>query len=626
MSYWSNRQARALQALEKDETALRKRLNKLYDAEEQRLAREIAAYYKQYGNADGVIEFRTLLEQASPAQKAMIWQDWDAFAAQYPQYAHLTPTRESIYKLNRLEALQASVTYQMTNLNAQANGQLATHLAAQSTAAARMTFETLGHEYNNEIMRAFAEVNHTTAEDFSSRIWSDNIEPDTQKISDYVNNDLAQAFARGDSYERTAKEATTRFRHVEKRYLDRLIYTEGTYAFNQATKNAIQQDFDKYKYDPIEDGKTCAICRALRGKEYELKDAEAGVNFPPMHPWCRCSFTIVTPETEDERDKWVADYITKNGGDKQTAEKILARFEDKPEKKISKAVKTAMNKIKKIFKPNDIDDVLNEEELDKFLEGMAQNEDLRTTVETYKSPRFVLDESSGAFYSQNESAIHANTKDRRDRTTILAHEYGHYIDSQIHPLNLLYVNKSALNSIHFEEARWLRGNSIAASWFGDKASLSDEFLAAARRDRERLLQIFKKDKTETPYDVYKKYKAKDQVRGWGSSGVQDFLDGIGIKGTMAGHGDEYYNRYYTDAISPITTDSELASFYTKQTGKKVQARSARKESRIYDAASEAWANITAAEYAGGKDLEAVKEYMPEMYKEWKRITKEATKR
>ena len=325
MSYWKNRQLKALQALENDEAKIIKRLNRFYDAEVTRLDRAIAAYYKQYAKND-VIEFRRLTETLPVDDAEMLWQDWNAFAERYPQYAYLMPVRETIYKLNRLEGLQMSAQIQLYEMNAQANGIISQHLSAVSMKAFKDAAQAMGHEYNDALARQFVDTQHTSADDFSERIWNQSMEQNTSKLSAYVNQELSQGFARGDSYQRLTKNVTERFTKVSKRDAYRLVYTEGTFAYNQATMSVVSEDFEQYKYSPIKDSKTCEICEALRGKIFNMKDAEAGVNFPPMHPWCRCSFEVVLPETEDARSAWIADYVLKHGGDADKANTILRRF------------------------------------------------------------------------------------------------------------------------------------------------------------------------------------------------------------------------------------------------------------------------------------------------------------
>lgn len=52
-----------------------------------------------------------------------------------------------------------------------------------------------------------------------------------------------------------------------------------------------------------------SICRALEEKIFQIKDRQPGVNFPPLHPWCHCSYTI---EVRDW-DKWMEDYEKRHG-------------------------------------------------------------------------------------------------------------------------------------------------------------------------------------------------------------------------------------------------------------------------------------------------------------------------
>lgn len=108
MSYWTDRQEQLKQSAEKSEAALKKRLEKFYDAEFKRLDKEIAAYYQTYGY-DNVIEYRRLLQSLSDEDRTLLMERMDDFAEKYPQYANLMPVRDSIYRLDRLQGLQYSV-------------------------------------------------------------------------------------------------------------------------------------------------------------------------------------------------------------------------------------------------------------------------------------------------------------------------------------------------------------------------------------------------------------------------------------------------------------------------------------------------------------------------------------
>lgn len=53
---------------------------------------------------------------------------------------------------------------------------------------------------------------------------------------------------------------------------------------------------DEYEYVATLDSRTCEVCAALDGKHFKLKDAQAGVNYPPMHPNDRCTTVEYDPD------------------------------------------------------------------------------------------------------------------------------------------------------------------------------------------------------------------------------------------------------------------------------------------------------------------------------------------
>ena len=143
--YWRERRDEFLAQLEKDESALRKRLEKVYASEAAKLDRLIAAYYAQYGE-DKVIEYRRLLQSISAEDHTLLMERMDDFAKKYPQYADLMPVRESIYRLNELEAIQLQIRIQQYEIGAIEQAELQRHFSEQARRAANMAAEELGFE------------------------------------------------------------------------------------------------------------------------------------------------------------------------------------------------------------------------------------------------------------------------------------------------------------------------------------------------------------------------------------------------------------------------------------------------------------------------------------------------
>lgn len=317
MSYWTDRQEQLKQSAEKSEAALNKRLEKFYDAEFKRLDKEIAAYYQTYGY-DNVIEYRRLLQSLSGEDRTLLMERMDNFVEKYPQYANLIPVRESIYRLDRLQGLQYSVFMTEAEIAGYTNEQLEAYLRRLSQQGLNYGMETLGfgknfYSINDDIVRQFVDVPWCNGENFSTRIWND-----ANRLAQYLNQDIAQGFARGDSYDKLVRNLRQRFRNVNRKNAYRLVFTEGTYVMAESSMQPFIQDFDKYHTSPVLDGKTCSICRGMRHETFLMSERRPGVNFPPLHPNCRDSWEVVV----DDWDAWMDEYVRKHGGNPNAASNI----------------------------------------------------------------------------------------------------------------------------------------------------------------------------------------------------------------------------------------------------------------------------------------------------------------
>lgn len=336
MSYWTRRQEQLKQAAEKDEAALKKRLSSFFDTEFKRLDKEIAVYYQKYGE-DNVIAYRNLLQSLSDEDRMLLMERMDEFAKKYPQYANLMPVRESIYKLDRLQGLQYSVYMAEAEIAGYTNDQMTGYLTKLSQQGVNYGMETLGfgknfYSVNSDVVKQFVDAPWCNGENFSTRIWND-----TQKLAQYLNQDIAQGFARGDSYEKLVRDLRQRFGRVNRKDAYRLVFTEGTYVMAESSMQPFTEDFERYRLSPVMDGRTCPICRSLARQVFEIKDRQPGVNFPPIHPWCRCSWEIVV----DDWDRWIDDYVAKHSGDAKRAERVEKHMTDNADDGIIKKTGSA---------------------------------------------------------------------------------------------------------------------------------------------------------------------------------------------------------------------------------------------------------------------------------------------
>lgn len=319
MTYWEKRQQQLNSQMEKDEEKLKKRLSFYLDMEYRRLEKEIAAYYSMYGE-DKVIEYRNLMQNLPEEDKKKLIERMQDFAQLYPEYADLLPVRESIYKLNRLEGLQYTIRMQQLEIGAVEIEQITAHLSRQAMRGVNAAAETLGFGkdfYSNspDVTKLFVNVAWSNGENFSERIWGN-----TSKLAYYLNTDIAQGIARGDSYDRLVTRLRKRFGDVSRNDAYRLIYTEGTYVMAEATMQPFIDDFQKYRISTVGDADVCDICRGVSEEVFDIADRQPGVNFPPLHPWCRCTFTIEV----DNWDAWMDNYERRHGNGQ--AEKVENRL------------------------------------------------------------------------------------------------------------------------------------------------------------------------------------------------------------------------------------------------------------------------------------------------------------
>lgn len=180
----------------------------------------------------------------------------------------------------------------------------------------------------------------------------------------------------------------------------------------------------------------------------------------------------------------------------------------------------------------------------------------------------------------------------------LAHEYGHFFDA-----------KADYEGLHFNEVETIYSKTkYQTNRFAKVASSSDEFLTAVRKDRQFLKSILTDD-------VEKELRDHDA-----SGGVQDAIDGLLSHRINWGHGDKYYNRKY-HSVKQLKEHKGLQAAY-KELG--IDASNLSKvanECRVYESASEMWANIMGAEVNGGSELEYVKKYLPNSYEAFIEILK-----
>lgn len=208
-----------------------------------------------------------------------------------------------------------------------------------------------------------------------------------------------------------------------------------------------------------------------------------------------------------------------------------------------------------------------------------------------------LKEISYGYPDKNQPA------DGRSKFSILSHEYGHFID---------YVG--VFKNLNFREIDAIKQSvKLSNNLIKNKASISDEFLKALRKDKSALST-----------KIFDSTFRDDLFSSSASAGVQDAICGMfGTKRTKMKwqHKDSNYNRIYS-SFKQLKIEKDVQKVYINLGYDASNQAKVKSIVRDYETASETWANIMSAETCVGLELEYVKEYLPNSYSSFLNIMKE----
>ncbi len=153
---------------------------------------------------------------------------------------------------------------------------------------------------------------------YSKRIWNN-----TTTLAGDLKTELLTSVLMGRTESETMKIFLNKFA-VGANTARRLVRTESAYIYNQMDTEAYKNSgIEYYRFVATLDLKTSEVCKELDGKVFKTTDAQVGVNFPPMHPWCR-SVTIANID-----DDTLKTLDRRAGKEKVPANMTYKEWEDK---------------------------------------------------------------------------------------------------------------------------------------------------------------------------------------------------------------------------------------------------------------------------------------------------------
>lgn len=192
-----------------------------------------------------------------------------------------------LYKYNRYFSLMKSLNKQLKALGGDEINITKQKLLDMYAITSSAVGKSIGFsgEFNQKTAREV--INSIWCAD--GKHWSNRIWQNKAQLQVALEKGLIDCVSRGVSKDELVKTLIEQF-NVGYRKADRIARTELSYVQNKAAMNKyVEAGLDEYEILSAHDERTCPVCSKLNGKRFKLSEAEAGVNYPPLHANCRCA-------------------------------------------------------------------------------------------------------------------------------------------------------------------------------------------------------------------------------------------------------------------------------------------------------------------------------------------------
>lgn len=233
----------------KDEEKLQRQIQTMHEKTAGKINAVLSRFFVEYGNGE-TLDMRELMKPLTVKERR-----------RYPKRIR-----------TRLDALKYEIEMILNEDRRDERREISTFQS--------LVIKGTYNDFNKKMDEDFAK--HATRSSSISDILHKNKDAQAAAVIALITTMLIQG--------RPAGEITT---EIEVRYtrradneFRRLVYTEDTFLVNEVIRKIGGND--TYIYLTANDSKVCETCKALHGKIFKYADRIVGINYPPMHPWCRC--------------------------------------------------------------------------------------------------------------------------------------------------------------------------------------------------------------------------------------------------------------------------------------------------------------------------------------------------
>lgn len=439
LNYWQRRhlqtKAKEIKNTEAYEKALQPELNGLY----RELHVEMEKWYTKYVNNQSVTKDEakddlanvnsenwgmTLEEFEDRSKKGRrTWKlDEEYYRSRVARFQDLEKQLKQVsqsYAIRETDSMRDSLakqfkdTYMRTNYNIQASkGGFTANFAHFNEAQLRIV-----------VSQPWAK----DGKDFSKRIWK-NYQQDLPKM---LSDSVLQSTLMGYGPQKASQLFHAKFQDFKKSNVHRLITSEmGHVAEEAAARSYEENEIEQYEYMATLESHTCAVCGRLDGQKFKLSERKDGINYPLIHPYCRCTTVPYIEDLPDVAERWSRD---ETGKGKMVKDVKFDEWKKMVTRKKSGAGSNPYfsANLEKHFGKSDLAEMSNaighsptavRKVWEKYQERMAI-ESIVHDGQSYFMPSngmVTLDEDT--IYARNEQII-------RNKHDVVFHEFGHAIDN-----------------------------------------------------------------------------------------------------------------------------------------------------------------------------------------------------
>ena len=294
-TYWARRKAQFIVEQMDDAERTAQTMNIVRQYAQERLEKQADKVFERYRLQFGLTEpeARRMLKKSGTSLEEL-----DKLIMRSPKSEvldNIMARRNAAAYAHRIEALKRTnaevdaLMRTLTKTDRQHTAKLLERVAKNAYAnAVSLTGEQLGvdlgfRELDPKHVEELLKTNWMGG-NYSKRIWKQN-----KALGETLKQEFMVNYLTGRSSHDMAQVLSERF-GVSYFNSRRLVRTESTFVEAEMEARAYEDlDIEEYEYVSVLDNRTTILCQQHDGKVYKVKERKAGVNYPPLHPFCRAT-------------------------------------------------------------------------------------------------------------------------------------------------------------------------------------------------------------------------------------------------------------------------------------------------------------------------------------------------